>query len=132
MGAALDFLAGAVCGALSCWGVGGGTLLILYMTGPGGIAQRAAQGVNLLFFPASCAGGLVSHMKNGYIDRACVLPALISGLVACAACAVFVGRVPADLLRRAFGVLLLIMGAIELVSSVKSLYSAKKCDKLSK
>lgn len=132
MSPALNFLAGAACGALACWGVGGGTLLLLYMTGPGGIAQRAAQGINLLFFPASCAGGLISHIKNGYLDRACIVPALVTGLISCAACALLVRSVPADLLRRAFGVLLLIMGAIELVSSVKSLYSAKKCDKLSK
>ena len=41
-------LAGAVTGILSGFGVGGGTLLLIYMTSFAGVAQHLAQGINLL------------------------------------------------------------------------------------
>ena len=50
-------LAGAVTGVLSGFGVGGGTLLLVYMTVFAGLDQHLAQGINLLYFlPASGRG----------------------------------------------------------------------------
>ena len=43
-------LAGAVTGVLSGFGVGGGSLLLIYMTSFAGAPQALAQGVNLLYF----------------------------------------------------------------------------------
>ena len=43
-------LAGAVTGVLSGFGVGGGSLLLIYMTSFAGVPQTLAQGVNLLYF----------------------------------------------------------------------------------
>ncbi len=44
----LPLLAGVGCGVLSAWSIGGGTLLLLVMTLVFGVAQTAAQGINLL------------------------------------------------------------------------------------
>ena len=41
-------LAGAVCGLLSGLGIGGGTLLMVWMTGVAALPQQTAQGINLL------------------------------------------------------------------------------------
>ena len=50
-------LVGLVCGALSGIGVGGGTLLMVWLTAIGDVAQTEAQGINLLYFlpTALCA-----------------------------------------------------------------------------
>ena len=40
-------LAGAVCGLLSGLGIGGGTLLMVWMTGVAALPQQTAQGINL-------------------------------------------------------------------------------------
>ena len=46
----LPLLAGTATGVLSAFGVGGGTLLLIYMTAFAGLPQDQAQGINLLYF----------------------------------------------------------------------------------
>lgn len=59
---------------LSGFGIGGGTLLLIYMTAFAGVPQNLAQGVNLLYFLPTAATALPAHIKNGYIDRQTVWP----------------------------------------------------------
>ena len=54
----LPLIVGAVTGVLSGFGVGGGTLLLVYMTAFAGLDQRLAQGINLLFFLPTAASAL--------------------------------------------------------------------------
>ena len=68
-------LAGAAAGVLSGFGVGGGTLLLLYMTSLAGVPQDLAQGINLLYFLPTAATALPSHIKNGFVRRSALLPA---------------------------------------------------------
>ena len=76
----ISLLAGAVTGVLSGFGIGGGTLLLIYMTAFAGVPQNLAQGVNLLYFLPTAATALPAHIKNGYIDRQTVWPAVLAGL----------------------------------------------------
>ena len=69
MGWLIPALAGAVTGVLSGFGVGGGTLLLIYMTAFAGVPQNLAQGVNLLYFLPTAATALPAHVKNGYIEK---------------------------------------------------------------
>ncbi len=62
-------LAGAVTGVLSGFGVGGGSLLLIYMTSFAGVPQTLAQGVNLLYFLPTAATALPAHFKNGYVEK---------------------------------------------------------------
>ena len=62
-------LAGAVTGVLSGFGVGGGSLLLIYMTSFAGVAQNQAQGINLLYFLPAAAAALPAHFKNGYVEK---------------------------------------------------------------
>lgn len=106
----LPFLCGLGASVISAWGVGGGTLLLLVMTLFLGVDQRTAQGINLLFFLPTAASALFCHAKNGYLNRAtlrCAVPAavILALLGAWIATAVDVG-----LLRRPFGVYLLLSG----------------------
>ena len=43
-----SILAGLVCGVLSGFGIGGGSLLMVWMTAVMGTEQQIAQGINLL------------------------------------------------------------------------------------
>ena len=58
-------LAGAVTGVLSGFGIGGGTLLLIYLTAFAGVEQTLAQGINLLYFLPAAATALPSHLKTG-------------------------------------------------------------------
>ena len=48
-------IGGAISGLLSGLGIGGGTLLMVWMTGVAALPQQTAQGINLLYFLPSAA-----------------------------------------------------------------------------
>ena len=110
-------LAGAVTGVLSGYGVGGGTLLLIYMTSFAGVAQPLAQGINLLYFLPTAATALPAHIKNGYVQWSAALPAILGGLAATALTAWIATALDTELLRKCFGVFLLCVGAAELFSN---------------
>lgn len=109
-------LAGLVCGVLSGLGVGGGTLLMVWMTAVAGIAQKSAQGVNLLFFLPTAACALFFHIKNRLIRPRVVLPAILTGCLSAAGAALLATAMDTGLLRRLFGGFLVIVGLTELFS----------------
>jgi uncharacterized membrane protein YfcA len=75
------FLAAAAAGVLSGFGVGGGTLLLIYLTAVLGMEQHLAQGINLLYFLPAAAAALPGHLKNGYVECKTALPAVCAGLL---------------------------------------------------
>ena len=60
----LSVLAGLATGILSGFGIGGGSLLLLYLTLAAGMSQYQAGGINLLYFIACAPTALWSHVKN--------------------------------------------------------------------
>ena len=107
-------LAGTVTGVLSGFGVGGGTLLLVYMTMFAGLDQHLAQGINLLYFLPAGLMALPAHWKNGYIKKPVLLPAIGAGLVLAALAAWVATTLDVGILRKCFGAFLLVIGAMEL------------------
>ena len=108
-------LAGAVTGVLSAFGVGGGSLLLIYMTTFAGLAQDLAQGINLIYFLPAAATALPAHFKNGYVEKKALLPALCAGLICSALAAWAATALDAELLRKCFGGFLILIGLRELL-----------------
>lgn len=107
-------LAGAATGVLSGFGVGGGSLLLIYMTNFAGVEQTLAQGVNLLYFLPTAATALPAHFKNGYVDKSAALPAILAGLAGTGLAAWIATALEVELLRKCFGLFLLYIGLREL------------------
>ncbi|MCD8382079.1 MAG: TSUP family transporter [Clostridiales bacterium] len=112
-------IAGCVTGLLSAFGLGGGTLLLLWLTLFAGVPQQAAQAINLVYFLPVSAGAIPAHARNGYLDGGGILWAAAAGAVAAAAAAWLATWLETELLRTLFGVYLLAMGVLELVGSQK-------------
>jgi len=110
----LDGIIGAVTGVLSGMGVGGGSLLMLYLTLFSDVAQRTAQGINLLYFLPTAGSALVGHVKNKLIETGAFFWSVGFGVVSCVLSAWLAGKLPIDWLKRGFGVFLLIVGTMEL------------------
>jgi len=104
----LPFCFGLATGILSAWGVGGGTLLLLLMTLFLDVDPVTARAINLLYFLPVAAVSLLQHRKNGYLDREAFRAAAPWGAVTALLAAGFSLRADTDLLRRPFGVLLLL------------------------
>lgn len=110
----IALLAGAATGALSGAGLGGGTLLMLYLTGLSGVPQRTAQSINLLYALAASPPALVQHLRAKRIPaRQLWLPAALGAACAFAG-ALLAGKLESALLRRLFGALLCLVGLREL------------------
>ena len=106
----IPLVCGLGAGILSAWGVGGGTLLLLIMTLLLGVEQRTAQAVNLLFFLPTAASALVCHAKSGCLDKPTLRSAILWAVTAAVAGAWIATAVDPEMLRRPFGVYLLLSG----------------------
>ncbi len=116
----LPLLAGAAAGVLTGAGVGGGTALLLWLTGPGGFSQPQAQGINLLYYLACAPVSLVQHRRSGLFRWDAARPAILPGLCAAGLCALLAGGLPRSLLRRLFGGACILLGLYELLRREKA------------
>ena len=107
-------VAGAVCGILSAFGIGGGSLLMIWMTAVLNMEQQTAQAINLLYFLPAASISLIFHIHNRQICWRAAVPAILAGVVTAALSAWAASCLEAVLLRKAFGVFLLVIGVLEL------------------
>lgn len=115
------FIAGLLTGILSGFGIGGGTLLLIYMTVFAGLDQRTAQGINLLYFLPAAATALPTHIRNGYIAKSILAPAILAGLAGTALTAWIATSLDTELLHRIFGGYLILVGLRELFHKEKAM-----------
>lgn len=115
----LDAAAGAATGIITGFGIGGGTLLIIYLTMFRDISQLVAQGINLLYFIPTAGSALVSHIKNKRICGKIALYSIASGVITTALASGIAARLDMTFLRRVFGGFLLVVGISELFRKSK-------------
>lgn len=109
-------LAGAATGILSGFGIGGGTLLLLWLTLVQGMDQFQAGGVNLLYFVSCALPALWGHFRQGLVEKKAALWCVLAGVPACMGGALLAAHLEVSLLRRVFGGFLLVVGFRELFS----------------
>lgn len=109
------FLVGTVTGLL---GVGGGFLIVPAMVLLGGIAMECAVGTSLVVIAMNSLAGSVGHLGDAHIDWPITL--VVSGVAAIGAWlgGRLVGRIDPTILRRTFGVLIIIVAAVVLVKEL--------------
>ena len=118
-------LAGLFCGAFSGLGIGGGTLLMVWMTAVIGLDQRVAQGMNLLYFLPTAVCAWSFHIKNRLIRWRIVLPAILTGCASALGAALLATVMDTGLLRKLFGGFLILVG-------LRELFAAQRRDKKDK
>lgn len=109
-----SLLIGVATGVISGFGIGGGSLLVLYLTAFAGVAQHTAGGMNLLYFIGCAPASLIGHIRQRNIDVRVALLCGAAGIAAAIPAALLAARLDTDILRRLFGVLLLAIGIGEL------------------
>ena len=102
-------------GFLTGLGIGGGSLLMLWLTLVLDMPQDFARGINLLFFLPSAVIACLFRKKQGMLDLHKMLPAMIAG-AAGAAVFTFIGaNLDTQALQKPFGILLLATGLREVL-----------------
>lgn len=109
-----------ILGFLAGLGVGGGSLLVLWLTLIVGIDHPQARIINLMFFIPAAIISSVFRWKQGALDFKKVIPAIIAGCLAAAAFSWLARFLELEILQKIFGGLLLFAGVRELFYKQKS------------
>lgn len=112
---ALSLAVGTALGFLTGLGIGGGSLLILYLTMALGMAQSTARGINLLFFIPSALIACCFRWKQGCLKLRKVWPAIAAGTVSAGVFSFLGMRFDPEVLKKGFGILLIVTGLRELM-----------------
>ena len=115
----LNFIIGVATGIISGFGIGGGSLLVLYLTAVNGMPQHTARGINLLYFIGCAPAALIGHIKNKLVEWQVVLWCSLAGVAVAIPTSLLANHFNNDWLRRLFGLLLLYIGIKELRAGTK-------------
>ena len=112
IGSCLGFLAGL--------GIGGGSLLILWLTLILGMDVNTAQQINLLFFLPCSITASCFRWKQGSLSPAKILPGIIAGCFASALVCWLRADMDLGILKKLFGGLMILTGIRELFYKPRS------------
>lgn len=115
----ISVIVGTLLGFLSGIGVGGGSLLILWLTLIIGTDPQTARMINLLFFLPAAAISCWFRRKQGFLNRKHSLPAAAAGCIGAFTGTILLSVLSTELLRKGFGILLLATGIRELLYKPK-------------
>ncbi len=111
---------GVLLGFLAGLGVGGGSLLIMWLTLVLSMQHNTARTINLLFFIPSAIISSFFRWKQGSLDIPKILPAIIGGCISAAIFSLISKQIDISLLKKLFGILLLFTGFRELLYRPKN------------
>lgn len=123
---AIDIAAVVILAALAGTGVGGGGLLVIYLTMFRGTEQIEAQALNLIFFISASFAAAPFHFKIHGVDLKIVAVFSILGIIGTYLGGICRNAVSTDAVRIAFGIMLIVTGALVLFRREKHGLGNKK------
>jgi uncharacterized membrane protein YfcA len=111
----LLFLIGLISGIISGMGIGGGAILIPALVIFVNPDQHVVQSVNLIFFIPTAVIALIVHIRNKRIDFKVAIPIIVFGLLGAYVGSRLAITLPGPVLKKYFGVFLLILGIYEML-----------------
>lgn len=112
----LAMIIGFASGIISGMGIGGGTILIPALVFIVGAKQQIAQSINLIVFIPSAIAALFVHIKNHNIEKGLLLKLSVTGCAGAVIGSMLAVNLDSGILKRFFGIFLLVMGIYELTS----------------
>ena len=110
----LAFPVAIVLGFLAGLGVGGGSLLMLWLTSVVNMDYGVAKTVNLLFFLPTALIATLFHKKQGSVNISKILPGIICACIAASVFSYIGKHMDTSLLKKLFGGILILTGLREL------------------
>lgn len=121
----IEVLIGLISGIISGTGMGGGTILILLLSIFMGLDQHVAQATNLVFFVPTAIAAIFISLKKKIIDLRAGVVVIIVGVLGATIGAIISSKMNVNLLKKFFGIFLLIIAIYEIYSWYK-MYIKKK------
>lgn len=112
-------LAGLLSGILGSMGLGGGSVLVIYLSLFKETEQLKAQGINLLFFVPIATLSVIIYAKAKKIKWKIILKLILSGLLGTFAGWMVASYFQNDITAKVFGGLLIVMGVLDIIKKDK-------------
>lgn len=106
-------------GFLAGLGVGGGSILMLWLTLVLGMDTVVARGINLLFFIPGATVSCLLRWKRGTIPWRKLTGAIVLGTLSSGVCSALSVATDTSLLKKGFGILLIFTGLREVWRSFR-------------
>ncbi|MGN0639949.1 MAG: sulfite exporter TauE/SafE family protein [Oscillospiraceae bacterium] len=116
----MEAIIGFATGILASMGLGGGFILVVWLTLFADVGQKAAQGINVLFFLPIAFIALLLHLKNHLVNKTLVKKMLLGGIIGAVIGTLGSNVIANDLLRKLFALFLIAFGLRELFSPNKA------------
>lgn len=108
------YLAAFLTGIFAAMGVGGGMILIIYLTFFAGFTQLSAQGINLIYFIPIALLSVIIHTKNKLIEWKKIMPSIIAGVFSAILGTFAAEYLGSEMLAKIFGGFIILIGVKEL------------------
>lgn len=101
-------------GIFGSMGLGGGSVLIIYLANYLGLPQKQAQGINLIFFIPCALLSVITYIKSGMVSLRRTLPITFFAVLGAIAGFIILNFIPTDILSKLFGGFLVAFGLVQL------------------
>ncbi len=111
-----ELLAGFFSGIAGSMGLGGGSILILYLTLFAGVDSGKAKGINLLFFIPIALISVIIYQKRKILKWKTLIPFIVFGAIGTALAVFLLQFIQPIFLKKIFGGLILCYGIYSIFS----------------
>lgn len=115
----MEYVIGIIAGVVGGLGMGGGTILILLLTIFMSVEQNVAQGSNVVFFIPTAISALFILIKHKQVKFKIAIPICLWGLVGTFIGSTISSKLETNILRKCFGVFLIIIAIYQIYSLFK-------------
>ena len=113
-------LIGIISGIVTGLGMGGGSILILFLTMFMSVSQHTAQAANLIFFVPTSISAIYVYFKNKNVDTKIGIRLLFSVIIGAMLGAFLTKFVEPSNLKKYFGMFILAVGVIDIILTIKN------------
>ncbi len=110
----IEIVLSIVSGVISGLGMGGGTVLILFLSIFLGMDQHIAQATNLVFFIPTAISATLINIKNKNIDFKVSIVIIILGIIGAIIGAIISTKLDVFILKKIFGIFIIVIAIIQL------------------
>ena len=110
----LNIVIGTVSGIVSALGIGGGTILIMFLSFFMGKDQHIAQGANLIFFIPTAIISIIMNLKNKLVKWKTGLVIILFGVIGAVIGAQISINLDTKILKLCFGIFLICIAVFEI------------------
>lgn len=123
----ISVIAGFLSGILGSMGLGGGSVLIIYLVLFTNTEQLEAQGINLIFFGFCALLSVIVYSIKKQVKFKVIYPVIIGGIAGSLIANSVFKSINPDIIGKIFGCFLIVVGILQLIKA-RDISKSEKAD----